>query len=328
VSFANLTGWSALPLPLVDRAGRDVVVVVVKATFALEQGRVRLADEQRPVRTNDELHRPDEPLSSVRFPADGCVEKLGTDVVVVGDAVAPRPVETMDVVVRVRDLDAPLRVHGPRRFVRGAFGVVIGPASKVDRVPIVYENAYGGMSADQSVVELRNPSGVGVAVQSADLVDQRAPQIEHPARPHTNPSDRHAPMGYGALMSHWSPRRELCGTFDSAWQRTRMPLLPTDYDVRHGNVAHPTLQLAEPLAAGDPVHVLGMSPEPMSFAVPPWSITLQAIFETGDREVVRPPVDTLLLLPEEGLFEMTARAPFAIGRGQRILREVVVSADD
>jgi hypothetical protein len=43
-----------------------------------------------------------------------CVAKRGTDVIVVGEAISPRPVTAMDVDVKVRDVQIPLRVHGPR----------------------------------------------------------------------------------------------------------------------------------------------------------------------------------------------------------------------
>jgi hypothetical protein len=135
-------------------------------------------------------------------------------------------------------------------------------------------------------------------------------------------------MGFGAVMSHWSPRREWAGTFDEQWRATRMPLLPTDYDPRYPNVAHPSLQLAEPIQPGDDIQVLGMSSEPLLFSVPSLPLTVKAHFDTGEHEEIQPPIDTVLLQPEPGLCELCARAAFAIGRGRRILREVVVRSDD
>jgi len=221
----------------------------------------------------------------------------------------------------------PLRVHGPRVFFAGVFGVGIGPAAPFERVPLVYERAYGGQSDDLSIVELRNPSGVGVAARAADLVGKRAPQIEHPERPHTSAGDRHAPVGFGAIMSHWSPRREHAGTFDARWRATRMPLLPEDYDPRYANVAHPSLQLEEHLAPGDPLRVLGMSLEQLALELPPFPIVAAARYDTGERVEARPPIDTVIVLPEEQRIEIVARAAFPTGRGRRVLREVIVRTD-
>jgi hypothetical protein len=329
MSFANQTSFAAQPVPLVDREGRDVLAVVVKATFVVDRsGRAGLAEAPSPVRLADELLDPENPRSSLRFASDIALEKVGTDVVIVGDAVAPAKVKALDVVVKVKQRLVPLRVHGPRLFFAGAFGVGIGPAAPFERVPVIYERAYGGMASDLSVVELRNPSGVGVAANAAALVGTPAPQIEHPERPHAWAGDRHAPVGFGALMTHWSPRRERAGTFDDRWRATRMPLVPEDHDARYGNVAHPSLQFEEHLTAGVLVGIQGMSPEPLIFALPALPVAVCARFATGEREVQRLPIDTVVIEPEARRIELCARGVVRIGRGKRALREVVVRGDD
>lgn len=328
MSIANESPYAAFPAPLIDAEGRDVLVTIVKATFLVDRGgALRLAPDPSPVRVSDELHDPDDPRSSLRFPSDVSLPKRGTDVIVVGDAVSPEPVKVMDVAVMVKKRVVPLRVHGTRVFFAGLLGASVGPAAPVERVPLMYELAYGGMSDDLSVVEMRNPSGVGVAKNASDLVGKRAPQIEHPERPHASSSDRHPPVGFGAIASHWSPRREHAGTFDERWRATRMPLLPADHDARYANVAHPSLQFEEHLAAGDPVRVLGMSLDPLTFAVPALPVAVRARYDTGERAVERPPIDTLLIMPEAGRVEVVARAVFPLGRGRRVLREVLVQAD-
>jgi hypothetical protein len=328
VTFANTTRFAAQPVPLIDSLGRDVIVAIVKATFEVDSSnRVRLADDPIPVRMADVPRDPDDPKSSLRFASDLCVEKVGTDVLAVGDAVAPKATTGLDVAIMVRKTTAPLRVHGPRVFTKAALGAAIGPALAFERVPLVYENAYGGASEDLSIVELRNPSGVGVAKRAAHLVDTRAPQIEHPARPHKSSSDSHEPMGFGPIMSHWSPRREYAGTFDEIWQKTRMPLVPKDYDKRYENVAHPSLQLAEHLAPGDSVRVVGMSVTPLTFALPRLPVVVRARYDESGRVEIRPPIDTLLLHPEARRFELVARAAFPTGRNKNVLRAVIVETD-
>lgn len=328
MSFVNETRHAALPVPLLDREGRDVVVVVVKATFLVgSRGELSIAPDPSPVRLHDVPRDPDDPRSSVALPGDVGLDKLGTDVVVVGDAISPRPVKVMDVAVQVKSRIAPLRVHGPRVFYDGMLGVLIGPAAPFERVPIMYELAWGGATEDLSIVELANPSGVGVASRPADLVGKRAPQIEHPDRPHGSAADRHPPQGYGAIPPHWSPRRELFGTCDERWQASRMPLWPKDIDARFFNVAHPSLRFDEPLVPGDPVRVIGMSLEPLVFALPALSTRVRARFDGPEREERLVSIDTVVVSPAERRVEVAGRVIVPIGRGKRVLRAIEVRAD-
>jgi hypothetical protein len=328
--FTNATRYAALDVPSLDASGREIVIALVKATFKVAaDGRARVADDQRPLRAADIPYDPDNPRGSIKYPSDVCDRKHGTDVVVIGNAIARTPVTALDVAVKVRDATAPLRVHGPRFYYRSVSNVVVGPAARFEREALVYEKAFGGASQDMGVVELRNPSGVGVARRDADLVDMPAPQIEHPAHPHQTPKDRHAPAGFGALAPHWSPRRERAGTFDDVWKASRMPLLPKDFDVRHNNAAHPALLLDTPLAPGDPVGVLAMTESGyFGFEIPPFPIVVRGRFDDGTTRDERPAIDTLLVEPAPGIFELVARASFPLGRARGLLRELTVDVDD
>jgi len=328
MSFLNETRHAAAPFPLLDRQGREVVVTVVKATFVVDpRGALLPADAPSPIRVVDVPRDADDPRSSLVFPSDVGLDKQGADVVVVGDAVSSRPSKVIDVVVQVKTHLVPLRVYGPRVFYEGLLGVAIGPSAPVERVPLIYENAFGGASDDLSVVELANPAGVGVAKRSADLVGKRAPQIEHPERPHGSASDHHPPMGYGAIPPHWSPRREFVGTCDERWQKTRLPLLPEDTDTRFANVAHPSLRFEEGLSPGDPVRVIGMSQEPFAFVLPDLTANVSARFEGGEREQRRVAIDTVIVSTEQRRVEITGRVIFAMGRARRVLRAIEVRSD-
>lgn len=326
MSLVNNTSWSALDVPMLDPAGNEVVVVTIKATFERGAGgRMMVSDEQAPVRLGDVAWEPDNPRSSLRYPSDVCDHKHGADVVVVGEAVSRTPVTSMDVAVKVRDVVAPLLVHGERVFYRSLARMLIGPAAKFTHKPVVYERAYGGASEDWSMVEARNPAGVGVAVRTSDLEGRPAPQIEHPARRHQSAGDDHPPMGFGAIASHWSPRKERVGTFDDVWKQTRMPIPPADFDQRFYNVAHPSLQLPRPLAPGEAIAVLGMSDEGLfRFELPDLRCEIRARSDESGSRTVRPSFDTVIVEPGVGRLEVVARQAFRIGRGRDVLREVVV----
>lgn len=326
VGFINNTSWSALDVPFVDPAGHEIVIAIVKATLLVRpDGRLVAADEQTPLRLNDVPWDAENPRSSLRYPTDVCPTKCGTDVVVIGAAVSRTPVTSVDVAVKVRDQVAPLVVHGERFYYRSAVRLLIGPAATFTHKPIVYERAFGGASDDWSIVEAQNPAGVGIAKCAADLDGTPAPQIEHPARPHKSAGDKHPPMGFGAIMSHWSPRKDHAGTFDDAWRERRMPLLPLDFDARFWNVAHPTLLFAEPLVAGDVIAIMGMTLDPpLRFELADLKVAIRARSDESRAQTVRPVIDTVIVEPTTRRVELTMRHAFRVGRGRDVLRELVV----
>jgi hypothetical protein len=330
MTLANVSRFTALAVPYAAPDGRDVVIAVVKASFKVRpDGRAVQADEPAPIRTNDVMHFPFAKESSVRYPSDICVEKRGSDVVILGHAIARKKTRAMDVAVKVRDRSVLLSVHGDRIYYRGIMGVTIGPSAPFERKPIVYERAYGGTSADFSLIERRNPVGRGIAKSLRDLIDTPAPQIEDPAHPITSPRARPAPAGLGALGSHWLPRAGYAGTFDAAWIKARMPLMPLDFDVRHNNVAHPSLQFEEPLAAGERIAILGMHEDGLfQVALPEVRVRMHARFQNGRRATVRPVVDTVLIEPEKRELQLTLRHAFSMGRGSSLLREIRVDEHD
>lgn len=328
MSLWNASPFAAQAVPYVAPDGREVVIAIIKATFVCADELI-LADEQRPVRLGDEPSFPDAVDSSIRYPSDVGLERRGTDVVVVGDAVSATAVTVMDVAVRARDRTAPLRVHGERVYYRSLSKTLVGPAAPFERKAIVYESAYGGTSEDYSVVEERNPVGRGVARSALDLVEMPAPTIEHPGAPITAAGEVTEPAGFGAIASHWRPRSRYAGTFDEAWRATRMPLMPRDFDPRYWNVAHPSLQFEEHLRAGDPISILGMSPPgTMHFELPPLPVVIHGKTGDGRALTARPPIDTVLVDTNAARVELTIRQVFPKGRGTTLLREIRVDLDE
>jgi hypothetical protein len=325
MTLFNSTELAAIDFPTVDQSGRDVVAVIVKETFeVLDDGRVVRAEEASPIRPGD-IPYSEDLTASLKYPCDLCWEKRGTDVVVIGDAIAKSPVTVMDVAVKIRNVTAPLRVHGERLFYKSALSARIGPAAPFERKSIQYERAYGGASKDWAVVEARNWAGVGVAKSASDLDGTPAPQIEHPAHPHKTSGDKHPPMGYGAIMTHWAPRSTFGGTFDEVWRTTRLPLMPLDFDLRFNNVAHPSLFFEDPIEPGAPVSILGMHESGvLSFPMPRLPIVFRARFDQSGRVSALAPIDTLIIEPNRRRFEVLARKAFPMGRGKDVLREVAV----
>lgn len=329
MSFVNASRFSAVAVPQIAADGQEVVLGIAKATFTLGRSlRLVLAEEPAPVRLGDVVSDPDALDSSIQYPSDVGLEKRSVDVVVVGDAITVKRVPAVDVAVRVGGRTAPLRVHGERLYYRSVGRVLVGPAAPFERKPIVYERAYGGATADLRVIERRNPVGRGVARSAADLVDTKAPSIEHPAYPITSAADAPVPMGYGAIAMHWQPRCNYAGTCDEAWRATRLPLMPLDLDARFWNVAHPSLQM-DALPPGEVIAVVGMREDGVfQFELPDMRPVFHARTDDGRTLCVRPAVDTVLLEPNVGRVQLTARAVFPRGRGRTKLREIRLNSDD
>src|SRR5262249_42887785 len=75
----------------------------------------------------------------------------------------------------------------------------------------------------------KNPVGCG-------RCDGPAPNIEDPARPDE-------PAGFGPLAPTWAPRKDLIGTYNGDYRKTRWPWFPKDFDWAHFNAAPRDQQL-------------------------------------------------------------------------------------
>jgi len=94
-------------------------VVAIKGTFLADvHGGLKLAPEQKPLVTTDQ-HHGDPETTSVRYESDFALDKPLTDVIVVGNAVAPwgRPVERLVVGLEVAGATKELAVNGDRHWI-------------------------------------------------------------------------------------------------------------------------------------------------------------------------------------------------------------------
>src|SRR4051812_38471956 len=183
----NKTDFVVHPQLLVDKDG-EKLVVIVKATLTrapdgtLEPAAKRL---QRKVRVADvPWGKPER--SSILYPADLCLRKPGTDVIVVAKAHAPggKAVPSFDVAVRVGHLQKLCRVFGLRVWQAGGSG--LSSPRPVAEMEMRYDHAWGGFDdsdPEEVVEEARNPVGSGMARDPAGLTHKPAPSIEDVAQP-------------------------------------------------------------------------------------------------------------------------------------------------
>jgi hypothetical protein len=285
-----------------DRDGAEVWIVAVKATFLIDpNGATREAVAQEPVHQAP-VFRGDPKNSSLMYDSDFYLNKPTTDVLLNGHAYAPngRPVKQLDATMKVADIAKTLRVHGDRRFRQGLPGLIASEPEPFVKIPLVYERAYGGAdpktaSADRPKFEPRNPAGVGFA----PAPDQLAPNIEEAKGPLGGLFRGGAPAGFGPIASHWQPRVKHGGTYDEAWQKERLPLVPNDFDDRFYLSAPEDQQPKSHLKGGEPVELINLTTKgTLKFTLPRVALGFETVFSTGERERHRGDLHTVILEPD------------------------------
>ncbi len=284
-----------------DKDGVHEWIVAVKGTFDIKpDGKISLADEQL-----EPLYAPEyngeDGLSSLRYEADLVAPKPATDIVINGTAYAPkgRPSSNFLISARVGHVRKVLRVRGNRKWRRGLFGITASWAEPITRLPIIYEHAYGGYDQldpdpKKQKMDARNPVGTGVVAKSRRRLGQPMPNFEYPK----GSLEKTGPAGFGAIASHWSPRREFNGTYDQKWLEKRCPLLPKDWDSR-SLLCSPTDQRPKNyLRGGEPVELTNLTKEgKLRFSLPKVNLNFKTQINTRIEEH-RSKLATVIIEPD------------------------------
>ena len=311
LQFKNETPFQGTIYLLPDAEGVDTLFAVVKATLTLGE-RLSLADEQAPVTLADEYYG--EPgKSSIRTPSDVCLTKPAADVLLVGTAHAPggRPTTQMDATLAAGPVRKTVRVFGDRVWQKSGGGHAISAPLPFERMPLVWERAYGGMDQvhGEPRAEARNPVGRGYRAPDGDMpLDGLAlPNLEDPADPISSWKQAPAPACFAPVSGHWEPRRSFAGTYDERWQRERAPYLAADFDARFSQLAPPGL-IAPFLQPGEWIQVQGASPSGvLRFQLPPVRIEMTYLLD-GAAQPVPASLDTVLIEPDRNRVLLVWRA--------------------
>lgn len=267
-AIENRTPFAVELLFPTDEEGRPLCVPVVQATYhILSGGRLIPLEQPRPVNVGGEWWG-DPARASVKYEPVFAFVKPATDVVLIGHAYAPVPGTTeMQVGIRIGRVQKLVSVFGKRVLYRCSGKIAVSPPGPVDRIPLVYERAFGGWdrrhpNPSEHRFEPRNPVGLGFRHRTLGGDDElELPNLEDPVHPFRTYGDAPPPAGFGFLGPHWPPRVAFAGTYDAAWDRERKPLLPRDFDRRFFNAASPGLVAPAYLQGDEPVVVIGASPE-------------------------------------------------------------------
>jgi hypothetical protein len=335
LQLSNTSPFVAEMFGFPDCDGVDTLFVVVKGTFGCAAGLPSIADEQRPVTLADEyLGEPG--TSSLRYASEAHLAKPGTDVVVVGQACAPgeRPLTVVDVGVGIADRHKQARVHGDRYWTEGVGGVRPSRAKPFVRIPLTWERAFGGKhvpdpSKDVFLCEPRNPVGSGFLGKRAphELLGQPAPNVEDPRAPIEGPGSRGKPVGFGPVAPSWAPRVQHAGTYDDAWERTRAPYLPRDFDRRFFNMATEELVFPQGLVGGEPVALLGLNPKGLlRFDLPCCELGVHVTL-AGKRQRLACRLETVVLEPTDERFSLSWRASLRVDKQMLKVERVEVEIE-
>jgi hypothetical protein len=301
----NHTPFAAERAWVRDINGAEVWLVAVKGTYLIKpDGSTELAEKQEEVCFAPQ-YRGEPGKSSLVYESDLAHTKQATDIFLHGHAYAPpgRSAPQIDVTMKVARISKTLRVVGDRFWKSGALGVELTAPEPFERMPIIYERAFGGadqMSNDPQKHdwERRNPVGVGFAVKSDHLIGQRAHNVEYPDSSLSSWDHRPQPAGFGPIAGNWSPRLGLAGTYDEQWRQERLPLLPLDFNERYFQCAPEDQQAQGYLRGGEPVELYNLTPERvLRFNLPRVVLSFRTNFgeETVDHRAV---LDTVILEPD------------------------------
>lgn len=314
-----------------DADGRELIVVAIKATFAIPGGgeEPMLLDEQVPLVESDEFAG--EPgLSAPVYEVDYAHRKVACDVLVHAYAHAPDGgrVTRLPVGIRVGGMTKTFDVVGERVWERGAFGVAPGAPAPFDVLPISYERAFGGVDASagdpQNVRTFApNPVGRGFAHFKERVHGRPLPNTEERGRRVEDPAGAYRPMALGPIGRNWHPRAKLAGTYDQAWIERRAPFWPDDFDYRYFQSAPEDQQIPFP-QGGEEVVLRNLTPGGhLGFVLPELRMPVFFFLHDGSEQRLTPVVDTLVIEPELGRFTMTWRTSLPMRRSCFDVRRII-----
>jgi hypothetical protein len=310
VELINQTPFAAERLVTGDGDGRELLVVLAKATYELGSGQPVLAERADGLRLADE-YRGEPGKTSLRFAAEAAWFKPAAEVLVIGSA-RTRPHERSEAVVslRVGRVRKAVRVIGDR--TRGRSGITVSEPEPFTEMPLVYERAYGGSdpTAEPPAAWPENPVGIGFRSRGSllPLAGTVLPNLEDLSDPGAART-----LGFGPLAPSWWPRAGYAGTYGADWQRERMPLLPADFDARFHQTAPADQVLPGYLEGGEPLSLTMVRPDGggYSFALPTFA-PVAVLRLGGERSVLPLRCDSIMLDTDAERLWLVARAAVSV----------------
>ena len=153
MNLVNATKMQAGYTMGIQPDGRELLVVVVKGTFAIPMDQKQeptLAEEQVPLVMTD-VFTGEPGFSAALYENDFAPRKPRCDVLLNGSAYAPggKPAERVPVCLRVGSWSKSFDVVGNRVWQAGALYIAVSKPEPFTVMPISYNNAWGGIDKSQ-----------------------------------------------------------------------------------------------------------------------------------------------------------------------------------
>jgi hypothetical protein len=330
--FTNASGCEAGWTLGFERDGRELLVVIVKATYDLPSDGepATFAARQQPLVQAD-VFSGEPGLSAPLFESDYAHRKPCCDVLLLGRAHAPggREVRRLPVGLQVGPMCKRFLVTGHRSWGAGLLGVSAGEPQPFSTMPISYDCAFGGTDrtreASDGRVEtyLENPVGRGHGLHKEAIDGQPLPNTEQIGEPVTSPRGRYRPAAFSPIGRWWRPRCDWAGSYDQRWLDETAPFWPDDFQWRYFQAAPPD-QVVEGLRGDEPVLLEHLTPDGRrAFRLPGRQVSATFVPHVGKDVRVPAMLDTVVLEPDEGRFTLTWRASLALGRSVFDVKEAI-----
>jgi len=322
---------------LADEEARPLFVPIIKATYSIgSNGSLTIADKQISVNLGGEYWGAPE-TSSYKYEPEGAFAKPATDVVLIGSAYAQVTGATeVYAAIRVGPIEKIVRVFGDRYWIKALGAISMTKSAEFERIPLIYERAFGGwdrspMDPQKHIFEPRNPVGTGFMPPRGSREDAvRLPNLEDPRFLIKNHCDTPPPACFGFISPHWQPRASYAGTYDDAWQKQRMPLLPLDFNRRFFNAATPGLIAPGFLRGDEPVILKNITKNGrLSFTLPGVRPPDCRIQLRGRKDhTLKTQLDTVIINTDENLLFLLWRSNMVLRTGPQDVVTIEILAED
>lgn len=332
MDFVNQSGVEAGWTFGFERDGRELLVVIIKATYNLPQNgeEPTLAEEQAKLVEADEFTG--EPgYSAPLRETDYSHRKLRCDVVLNGSAYAPGgfPSRSIAVSLRVGSMQKFFYVFGDRRWQD--YLLSTNEPEPFTRTAISYNHAYGGADANEDQPEkvatyTENPVGTGYhPIRSRwALIGKLLPSTAESPTPISDTKGRYRPMSFGPIGRNFFPRYRHAGTYDQQWLDNEAPFWPKDFSYAYFQCA-PEDQQVPFLEGGEEVELQNLTPDGRRrFKVPERRVPVTFLPQNGEDIRADAVCDTFLLEPDLQRFSLTWRLALPLRRNLFELRQTIV----
>jgi len=330
--LTNITGLPASWTMGFQRDGREMLVVIVKATYSIPaSNEVAIQAEEHVPLVQADRFSGEPGMSAPLYETDYAHRKPACDVLLVGSAYAPRgrSVTRTSVYMKVGPIEKEFAVVGTREWSNGVLGISVSDPRPFESLPISYDCAYGGTDtthSDEGRTDTfpANPVGKGFWRSPEGLDGQPLPNTEQLNRPVDQPGGDFVPMALSPIGRNWMPRVTYAGTYDQQWIENTAPLWPDDFDEHYFQSAPPDQIMPYPKGA-EHVVLRNLTPDGYrTFDLPDRTMPMTFIPHRGRDATREASLDTIVLEPDRERFTMTWRVALPLGRSVFDVKETII----